>query len=133
MLADSLLPADIRPPAGLVTAVEQRVLLTGATGFLGPTSCRDLLEDTDAEIWCLVRGTDDAVQGRVVKNLERYGLQPQLDDRIHAVSGDLTRPNLGLQRRPLPASSRESIDAIYHVGADVNWVVPLRCAALTPT
>ncbi|MGH9146197.1 MAG: thioester reductase domain-containing protein, partial [Vicinamibacterales bacterium] len=123
MLADSLLPADIRPPAGPATTVEQHVLLTGATGFLGAYLLRDLLEDTEAEIWCLVRGTDDAVHTRVVKNLERYGLSPRIDDRIHVVSGDLACPNLGLGPGHYQHLS-ESIDAIYHVGANVNWTIP---------
>ncbi len=123
MLADSLLPADIRPPAGSVTTAERHVLLTGATGFLGAYLLRDLLERTEAEIWCLVRGTDDAVHERVLKNLERYGLHPRIDDRIHVVSGDLTCPNLGLSAARYQHLS-ESIDAIYHVGASVNWTLP---------
>jgi thioester reductase-like protein len=123
MLADSILPADIRPPAAGTAGTESRILLTGATGFLGAYLLRDLLDMTDAEIWCLVRGTDADSSGRIAANLARYGLNPRTDGRIHAVGGDLTLPGFGL-RPSLYRDLSELIDAIYHVAADVNWVLP---------
>jgi thioester reductase-like protein len=124
MRADSILPADIRPPAAGTAGTETRsILLTGATGFLGAYLLRDLLDITDAEIWCLVRGTDADANRRIAANLARYGLKPPTDGRVHAVGGDLTLPGCGLS----PALYRElseSIDAIYHLAADVNWVLP---------
>jgi thioester reductase-like protein len=124
MLADSFLPADIRPPDGQVGATPRRVLLTGATGFLGAYLLRDLLDETEAEIWCLVRGNDNEVHGRVARTLERYGLDlPGPGTRVHIVSGDLTRPNLGLSSRHYQELC-ESLDEVYHAAADVNWVLP---------
>lgn len=123
MLADSLLPADIRPPHGSATATGRHVLLTGATGFLGAYVLRDLIEETEAEVWCLVRGIESDVRRRVLNNLERYGLNPPSEDRLHVVRGDLSCPNLGLNPDHYQHLA-ESIDAIYHVGANVNWVVP---------
>jgi len=111
MLADSLLPADVRPPDGPITPAEGRVLLTGATGFLGAYLLRDLLEATSAEIWCLVRGTESEAYRRVTTNLERYGLKPQLDGRIQAICGDLTLPTLGLSAAHYQELS-EAVDAI---------------------
>jgi thioester reductase-like protein len=122
MLADSLLPPDIRPPNGSAAATERRVLLTGATGFLGAHLLRELLEETPVEVWCLVRGPESDVHQRVAQNLARYGINP-CTNRIHTVGADLTRPNLGLTVVDHQHLC-ESIDAIYHAAADVNWVLP---------
>ena len=122
MLADSLLPEDIQPPEGPTS--ERRVLLTGATGFLGAYLLRDLLDETDAEIWCLVRGSAGEVQRRVHVNLERYGLDAHAcGSRVRTIPGDLTLPNLGLSEVEYRELS-ESLGAIYHAAADVNWVLP---------
>jgi thioester reductase-like protein len=122
MRADSLLPPDIQPPHGSAAVAEQHVLLTGATGFLGAYLLRELLEQTPVEVWCLVRGPESEVHQRVVQNLTRYGINP-CTNRIHTVGADLTRPNLALTVDDYQHLC-ESIDAIYHAAADVNWVLP---------
>ena len=117
---DAKLPADIRPAGCRAPTVPAgRVLLTGATGFLGAWLLRALLDETSASMVCLVRGGGDE---RIRKNLERYGLSTHdLAARVTAVSGELEAEGLGLsvdEGRDLS----ESVDAIYHAGADVNWV-----------
>ena len=123
MLADAVLPADIQPRSGRAAAVcdARDVLLTGATGFLGAHLLRALLDETTAEIHCAVRTRLGAME-RVLRNLAAYGLaRPRDDARIHVVRVDLAEPMLGMSAREFTALA-ERIDAIYHVGATVNWV-----------
>jgi thioester reductase-like protein len=123
MSRDSVLPADIRPsmphtprdPAG-------RVLLTGATGFLGAHLVHTLVTETAADVWCLVRAGQGEGLSRVRGNLERYGLwSSSFASRIEAIGGDLSVPRLGLSSADY-ARLAEGVDAIYHAGADVDWV-----------
>ncbi|WP_280217823.1 non-ribosomal peptide synthetase [Nocardia neocaledoniensis] len=125
--ADAILDASI-DPTGCAPARPgdpATVLLTGATGFLGSFLLRELLEQTDAVVHCLVRATDDAgAVDRVVRTAASYAidLRPYAD-RIVGVPGDLARPRLGLD----PARFAElatGIDAIYHNGALVNHLEP---------
>ncbi len=124
MLADSVLPADIRPhqefrPNGKV----QSILLTGATGFLGAYLLRGLLRETQAVVYCLVRGHDDAPLNRIRKTLQRYGIwNDGFESRLHAIVGDLQSPRLGLPEATWDFLARE-LDEIYHCGAAVNWVL----------
>ena len=59
MLADSVLPDDVKPlrRAGISTDLRsaRRILLTGATGFLGGALLDELLGSTGADIVCLLR------------------------------------------------------------------------------
>lgn len=124
ILADSQLPDDIQPPGGSAATTARRVLLTGATGFLGAYLLRDLLSETEADIWCLVRGTDSDAGDRLRANLERYGLDARTcEGRVRTIAGDLTLPNFGLNATGYEELS-ESVDAIFHAAADVNWVLP---------
>jgi thioester reductase-like protein len=124
ILADSRLPDDIRPPAGAPIDPPKHVLLTGATGFLGAYLLRALLTQTNAVVHCLVRAADGRGLARIRRNLEQYGLwYAETADRIHAVSGDLSRPQLGLAS-PDYACLCKRVDAVYHAAADVNWALP---------
>jgi acyl carrier protein/dTDP-4-dehydrorhamnose reductase len=124
MLADSRLPDDIRPPAGVPSDPPSHVLLTGATGFVGAYLLRALLAQTDAVVHCLVRTADGQALDRVRRNLDQYGLWHAASaGRIHAVSGDLCRPQLGLDGDDYAFLS-ERVDAVYHAAADVNWALP---------
>ena len=139
MRADAVLPSDIRPGAPPAPAsAAGRVLLTGATGFLGAHLLKTLLTDTDAELLCLVRdrGSGDESWRRVRRSLARYRLwDDAFSGRIHTVSGDLSRPGLGLTAAGRAAIGA-AVDAVYHAAADVNWVSPygaLRAANVIAT
>ncbi|MEU7790172.1 thioester reductase domain-containing protein [Amycolatopsis sp. NPDC049159] len=117
-------PARSGPP--------ERILLTGATGFLGAFLLRELLDRTGATVFCLVRGEAE----RVHRNLARYGLAREGDeDRVAVVGGALDRPSLGLD--PLTAGLlAESMDAIVHNGSRVNLAegyAPLKAANVEGT
>ncbi|MEV8319582.1 amino acid adenylation domain-containing protein [Streptomyces sp. NPDC059900] len=116
------LPADIRPSRTAdPTAVPRRLVLTGATGFLGAYLLGDLLTRTDADIHCLVRASDDtAAHRRVIEALRRYDLwRPAWSSRIRAVAADLAAPRCGLSEERFAHLARTA-DAVYHCGADVN-------------
>ena len=60
MLADAVLPEDVRPAGTSAAATTdlraaRKILLTGATGFLGGALLRELLDTSSATIFCLVR------------------------------------------------------------------------------
>jgi thioester reductase-like protein len=100
-------------------AAPDRILLTGATGFLGAFVLADLLEQSAAHVHCLVRAqsASDGMR-RLERTLDRYGL-PALDlaSRVTCLPGDLAQPRLGLDECP-------DVDTIVHSGASVNFVYP---------
>lgn len=124
MRADCQLPADIRPPAGPVRDEMRHVLLTGATGFLGASLLRALLEDRQTRVTCLVRSNPGDSRRRLRDALAIYGAWDEIDEsRIDAVEGDLAGDGLGLAP-DLYRRLSVSIDSIVHAAADVNWVLP---------
>jgi thioester reductase-like protein len=128
--AEAVLDPSIRPKTVTEPSTAQRteahsIFLTGATGFLGTFLLYELLQQTQADIYCLVRAPDvEAGQQRIRKSLESYSLWRQrLGSRIVPVAGDLSQPFLGLSVPQFQALAGR-IDAIYHNGALVNFVYP---------
>jgi len=123
MEADSILPDDIRP-SDVGSAFPRTILLTGATGFLGGYLLRSFLRTTDARVLCLARSNHCDVRGRIRDNLGHYGIwETEFDDRIEVMAADLSQPRIGLSPLKFDALA-DSIDAIVHPAASVNWVQP---------
>ena len=101
------------------------ILLTGGTGFLGSFLLYELLQQTSADIYCLVRAkTDIEALNKLKNNLQQYGLlNAAFKHRIIPLCGDLSKPRLGLSSALFMALAGQ-IDAIYHNGALVNFVQP---------
>ena len=101
------------------------ILLTGATGFLGAFLLAELTAQTDARIHCLVRADSaEAAGDRLRLAADRYGLAPPaFGDRVVVEIGDLSRRSFGLNEARFAALA-ESVDAVYHCGAIVNWTFP---------
>ncbi len=101
------------------------ILLTGATGFLGAFLLNELLVQTQADIYCLVRSANpESGKTRLKKNLKSYGIWDEsFSSRIIPVIGDLSQPYLGLADDQFNWLS-ELIDTIYHNGALLNYVYP---------
>jgi thioester reductase-like protein len=104
-----------------------QILLTGATGFLGPFLLTSLLTQTSAQLSCVVRG-QDAVHAhkRLCTALQESSPRtPQfwreLEKRVKVVAGDLEQPRLGLDDRVWHRLCSE-IDTVYHNGAFVNYL-----------
>lgn len=102
----------------------QRVLLTGATGFLCSHLLAALLDGSDDRVTCLVRADDDAhARARLRETLLENRLDPKLVDRVEVIVGDIGRPLFGLS----PARFSElaaSLDVIHHGAALVDFVRP---------
>ncbi len=115
--AEGRVTADVPKPS--------HILLTGATGFLGAFLLHELLINTAAKIYCLVRAGDrQEGMDRLVKNLDRYGLELKgSEDRIIILPGDLSLPMLGLSERDYEYVSN-TVEVIYHNGALVHFLYP---------
>jgi myxalamid-type nonribosomal peptide synthetase MxaA len=101
------------------------ILLTGATGFVGPFLIAELIRQTSAKIYSLVRA-ENQEQGmqRIRNQMEEYNLwNESFRDRIIILPGDLSKPRLGLDTT-LWSQLGEKIDSIYHNGAMVNHMMP---------
>jgi thioester reductase-like protein len=101
------------------------VFLTGGTGFLGAFILYELLQQTDADVYCLVRAESTAdAQIKVRRNLQRYGIWDEKNsDRIIPLLGDLSLPRLGLSEEGFDMLAA-NLDAVYHSGAVLNYVYP---------
>jgi thioester reductase-like protein len=101
----------------------QSVFITGGTGFIGGYLLKEILENTNAQIDCLVR-CSSAGEGkeRLVGNLQEKGFwKAEYDHRLSVVIGDLSLPKLGLSDKNL-ADLAEQTDVIFHLGASVKWI-----------
>ncbi len=127
--AEAALDATIVPRGAAPTAPDaaRHVFLTGATGFLGSFLLQDLLRQTDASIYCLVRADDEpGARRRLERALASYSIpHEEFATRIIAVPGDLARPFFGWQARRFETFA-STIDVIYHSGAWVNLLYPYR-------
>ena len=124
---DQVLPPDISPSGQAWTGPARRVLVTGATGFIGAHLVAELVA-SGSEVVCLARADSNAqAAARVCAAFERYRIDVD-PAGISAVAGDLGAPLLGLtERRFLDLG--DSLDAIFHSGALVSFGLPYRALA----
>lgn len=92
-----------------------RVLVTGATGFLGSHIAKKLL-DEGKEVVLLVRGEN--AEQRVYETMQKY-FNCNMHSLITVISGDLTKQFLGLSKEVFTELANK-IDAIIHSAADVR-------------
>ncbi|MBW4564794.1 MAG: amino acid adenylation domain-containing protein [Mojavia pulchra JT2-VF2] len=124
--AETVLDQTIYPQTvGKFIPEPKAILLTGATGFLGAFLLAELLQQTTADIYCLVRSDkieDDHTKLQTI--LESYGLWNEIwSSRIIPIVGDLAKPLLGLETEKFQQLA-STIDIIYHNGAWVHHIYP---------
>jgi thioester reductase-like protein len=126
MRGDAALSRDIAPRRPAVAPGAGKMLLTGATGFLGAHLLDALLRHSDQEVVVLVRAESPAhARARTESALQRAGLvgTEALLDRVEALPGDLAAPQLGLAAADWDRLSTE-VTSLYHCGAEVDYVKP---------
>jgi thioester reductase-like protein len=125
--AEAVLDSSIRPVTlSFELVVEpERIFLTGGTGFLGAFLIEELLQQTQATIYCLVRAANvEEGKNKLIKNLQQYALwDEKFNSRIIPVVGDLSEPLLGIGAEQFQMLAT-NIDTIYHSAALLNYVYP---------
>jgi amino acid adenylation domain-containing protein/thioester reductase-like protein len=125
--AEATLDITIYPTTkpSLPIVAPKRIFLTGATGFLGAFLLYELLQQTQADIYCLVRAnTIELAQTKLQACLTSYQLwQEPFKSRIFPVIGDLSQPLLGLTEVQFQTLA-DQIEVIYHSGAWVHHTSP---------
>ncbi|GAA6619174.1 amino acid adenylation domain-containing protein [Scytonema sp. NUACC26] len=101
------------------------IFLTGATGFLGAFLLYELLQQTQANIYCLVRSNNiESGKKKIQSTLKSYLLWDESKScQIIPVVGDLSQPLLGLSQEQFQVLASK-VDIIYHNGALVNFTYP---------
>lgn len=127
LLQEAIVDANITIEADVVSTASDpdHVLITGVTGFLGVFLLSELLEQTDADVHCLVRAKDEyAGWAKIYKNLAKYRLwKSSYATRIVPVVGDLAQPRLGLTQETFDTLAA-TIEGIYHSGAAISLINP---------
>jgi thioester reductase-like protein len=124
VLAD-LARADRLPFAGDPEPLPpRRILLTGATGFLGSHMLLDLLRRSDAHVVCLVRARDEAdAERRLGAALRSFDVpwSGEVRRRVTPLAGDVREPRLGLADSAWESLASE-VDSIVGVAAAVDFL-----------
>ncbi|MFD0251145.1 amino acid adenylation domain-containing protein [Streptomyces sp. NPDC127113] len=122
LLRDAVLDPAVRPGARRRPGVPERILLTGATGFVGAHLLAELLATTRADLVCTVRADDEATAAaRIRAALDRHGITPTPEQRrrVTALPADLALPRLGLTPAAFDGLAA-TCDAVFHNGATVS-------------
>ncbi|WP_204251698.1 amino acid adenylation domain-containing protein [Flavobacterium ginsenosidimutans] len=113
-------------PDAAVLGNPKNVFLTGATGFVGSHLLAELLQDTAAKIYCLVRApsANEGLQ-RIRSTFAKFKLPwpADYDGRIEAMPGDLSLPRFGMEDQAYRFIAEE-MEVIYHSGSSVSYVQP---------
>jgi thioester reductase-like protein len=118
---EAALGTDIVMKAAAASVGAKGILLTGATGFVGRFLLAELLETSDATIYCMVRAqsNQDALI-RLRAKLAKWDLWREgIEGRVVAVRGDLRQPKLGLDGSTYHMLA-QGVDTIYHCATSMN-------------
>jgi thioester reductase-like protein len=109
--------------------MEDGVLLTGATGFVGMEVLYRYLVRTDRTIYVPVRASDDAAaKSRISDTLASlFSDADAYAEQWVAVAGDVTQPGLGLSSKNLDWLAEQVTD-VLHCAASVSFSLPLEQA-----
>jgi amino acid adenylation domain-containing protein/thioester reductase-like protein len=107
-------PASSGPPR------LKNILISGATGFLGAHIVREIIKNTGASVYCIIRG--DNPDYHLSEALKYYHGMPFVNKykkRIFTLGGDITKPRLGLAFKDYDELALH-IDTVIHCAADVR-------------
>jgi len=117
---DSQLDSSYQPLAKTGRESSPRnILLTGATGFVGVHLLTELIQQSDATIYCLIRQLEKKREP-FAEHLNTYQFSTLHNHpRIVLIDGDFSLPNFGLSDNDYTLLA-ETVDSIYHCGAFVH-------------
>ncbi|MEM1244394.1 MAG: thioester reductase domain-containing protein, partial [Pseudomonadota bacterium] len=109
----------------VLTDTPDNILLTGSTGYLGAYLLYELVDNTNATIYCIIRSKTIAqAKRKLIENLEKFHLnKPEILPRIQIILGDLAQPDLGLSQDNYNLLAA-TVEVIYHNAAMVNFTMP---------
>lgn len=98
----------------------KNVLVTGATGQVGSYLAKELLETTDFNIICLVRGEDSKHANERFWKLFEKNFNISNHERIKVVVGDLYKSDFIHSEDGIEIA--KNLDAVYHVAGTPSFV-----------
>lgn len=98
------------------------VLVTGVTGFLGIHLIQEIINNTEKNVYCLVRNKE-----KFERYIKEYTNLDINNSRIIAVSGDILKENLGLENNIVNEIKINCSD-IIHSAANVSFFCPWETA-----
>ena len=121
---ESKLDISVPPYAHLSPIRAEKVLLTGATGFLGAHILAKMLKKKRTHVICLVRGKDEQdASARLREQLTFYfGTQSssEIMKKVSVLCADISKDNLGLDEASYAALKK--VDTIIHSAAITDHV-----------
>jgi thioester reductase-like protein len=104
----------------------RQIFLTGATGVVGARLLAEILSQTEANVFCLLRGKDiDSARQRLAELVKVYDpeghLSSQFNTRVIPILGDLSKRHFALAQDKYDQLSRQ-IDLVFHVAANVSMI-----------
>lgn len=101
--------------------MQDRVFLTGATGFIGASLLQTWLDRSDATVTVLARARRDVPPGErirgVLRELYPESRVPHLLERVTVVDGDVTRERLGMTPGDYARVTSETTHVIHCAAA----------------
>jgi thioester reductase-like protein len=118
---EAVLDSSIAAKSDYRKTFRNAVLLTGSTGFVGRFLLAQLLRDTTATVYCLVRAQSESqAASRLEETLSKWDLVRAKDKhRIVPIHGDLGRPRLGIDEATYQTLSRK-VSQIFHCATSMN-------------
>ena len=101
----------------------KNILLTGATGYLGAHILNELIQNTDSNIYCIIRKKNGKEsKERLLQKLSFYfgeDILKYINNRIHVIVSDISLPQLGLSEEDY-RNLGNMIDLVIHSAAIVD-------------
>jgi len=100
------------------------IFITGATGFLGSRLLAQILDNTNSNVFLLIRPS--VARDRLLRLEEllrklalRNTLLPECARRITVIEGDITKKDLGIKRKTFNRL-KENMDIMFHLAAELD-------------